>query len=91
MSYEVAQQILDQLAIATELFTIGYFGINFSIYAWKRSAFPVGEKLASPLSLPQATAPEPLALPQPQAQEREAIALTLPEMEPLIVDHPEDE
>lgn len=91
MSYEVAQQILDQLAIATELFTVGYFGINFSIYAWKRSAFPSGEKLASPLTLPQATAPEPLTIPQPLAKEREAIALALPEVESLAIDHPEDE
>ncbi len=91
MSYEVAQQILDQLAIATELFTVGYLGINFTIYAWKRSAFPNTEKLASPLSLPQAVEPEPLALPQPVAQEREAIALSLPEVEPLAVNQPETE
>lgn len=91
MSYEVAQQILDQLAIATELFTVGYFGINFTIYAWKRSAFPTTEKLASPLSLPQATEAEPLALPQPAVKEREAIALSLPEVEPMVIPQPETE
>jgi hypothetical protein len=91
MSYEVAQQILDQLAIATELFTVGYLGINFTIYAWKRSAFPAGEKLTSPLTLPQAAAPEPLALPQPVAKGREAIAIPLPEAEPLAVAQPETE
>ncbi len=91
MSYEVAQQILDQLAIATELFTVGYLGINFTIYAWKRSAFPNTEKLASPLSLPQPAEPEPLAIPQPAVKEREAIAIPLPEVEPLAIAHPETE
>ncbi len=91
MSYEVAQQILDQLAIATELFTVGYIGINFSIYAWKRSATPAGEKLASPLTLPEVAAPEPLALPQPPVKEREEIVLPLPEVEPLAMTQPETE
>jgi hypothetical protein len=79
MSYEVAQQVLDQLAIATELFTVGYVGINFSIYAWKRGAQSSGKKLASPLALPQVAAPEPLVIPQQPLKEREAIALPLPE------------
>ncbi len=91
MSYEVAQQVLDQLAIATELFTVGYLGINFTIYAWKRSALSTAQKLTSPLSLPQTTAAEPLALPQPAAKEREAIALSLPEVEPVAMAQPETE
>lgn len=91
MSYEVAQQVLDQLAIATELFTVGYIGINFSIYAWKRSAVPTGEKLASPLTLPEATAPEPLAIPQTPVKEREAIVLPLPEVEPVAISRPQTE
>jgi hypothetical protein len=88
MSYEVAQQVLDQLMVATELFTVGYVGVNFSIYAWKRSAQPAGEKLASPLSLPQTKTPEPLAIPQAPLKEREAIALALPEVEPVSVSYP---
>lgn len=64
MSYEVAQSVLDQLAIATEIFTAGYIGVNFVLYSWKR----LGET-------PAAIAPTqpPLALP-------EAVATPLPEL-----------
>ncbi len=58
MSYEVAQQVLDKLALATELFTAGYMGTAFTLYAWKRAAEPVKVPFATPLHLPQATAPE---------------------------------
>lgn len=80
MSYEVAQQVLNQLALATELFTAGYIGIAFTLYAWKRTAEPVKVPLATPLSLPQATAPEAVERSQP-SKLANAIALSLPESE----------
>ena len=64
MSYEVAQSVLDQLAIATEIFTAGYVGVNFMLYSWKR----LGE------------APEPIAPPQQPLALPEAVATPLPEL-----------
>jgi hypothetical protein len=75
MSYEVAQQVLNQLALATELFAAGYIGIAFTLYAWKRSAEPVKVPLAPPLLLPQATTPEVIERSQPS---KPANAITLP-------------
>ncbi|NJP11643.1 MAG: hypothetical protein HC866_21055, partial [Leptolyngbyaceae cyanobacterium RU_5_1] len=61
MSYEVAQQILDKLAIAIEIFAAGYVGISFTLYAWKRTASTESQSqppLAIPMALPQTTEPE---------------------------------
>ncbi len=78
MSYEVAQQVLDQLAIATQLFTAGYMGTAFTVYAWKRSAEPVKVPFSTPLSLPQATALEAIERTS-ESLPTQAIALSLPE------------
>jgi hypothetical protein len=86
MSYEVAQQVLDQLALATELFTAGYLGTTFTLYAWKRTAEPAKVPFAPPLSLPQPSIAEPLE----QASKpklSDPLALSLPESdstEPLL-------
>ncbi|PZV16122.1 MAG: hypothetical protein DCF22_05990 [Leptolyngbya sp.] len=82
MSYEVAQQVLDKLALATELFTAGYVGIVFPLYAWKRSAETAKVPLATPLSLPQSAAPEPLER-VPKLMPANAIALSLPAPESI--------
>ncbi len=76
MSYEAAQQVLDQLAIATQLFTAGYTGIAFTLYAWKRAAEPVQVPLATPLFLPQAVTLEPIERAS-KSMPADAIALSL--------------
>ncbi|MBM0742098.1 hypothetical protein JOY44_10770 [Phormidium sp. CLA17] len=78
MSYEVAQQVLDKLALATELFTAGYMGTAFTLYAWKRTAEPTKVPLATPLSLPQAAVLEPIERASENSMLADEIALSLP-------------
>ncbi|MEX0268153.1 hypothetical protein AB3R30_03335 [Leptolyngbyaceae cyanobacterium UHCC 1019] len=82
MSYEVAQQVLNQLALGTELFIAGYIATAFTLYAWKRSAEPVKVPLATPLFLPPATTPEAIERSQSSKPANvNAIALSLPKTE----------
>lgn len=77
MSYEVAQHVLDQLAIATEIFTAGYVSVNFVLYTWKR----LGEEPArvttpaQPLALPEA---QPTPLPELTELKDNRVLETLP-------------
>jgi len=75
MSYEVAQQVLDKLALATELFTAGYMGTAFTLYAWKRTAEPAKVPFATPLSLSQPATPE--LIERSKSIPADAIALSL--------------
>jgi hypothetical protein len=92
MSYEVAQQILGQLATATEIFALGYVGMNFALYAWRRSDTETKSDSGNPLLFSQQSIAQPLDLPHKPLKMPEPISNSLPTQKSLgIGDVPTEE